>query len=84
MEFLVADCVVRMSMRVNDVLQRQIFRFQYVNYFARVKAWINHSRLARGVVCYYVREVVAVLLNLPEKHKASTAKIGNSTLKNVS
>jgi hypothetical protein len=54
-----------MPMRVNDVLQLQIFRFQYANYFARVKAWINHSRLARSFICYDIREVVTVLLNLP-------------------
>jgi hypothetical protein len=72
MQFLVASSVVRMSMCVNDVLQRQILRFQYANYFVRVKAWINYSRLARGIVRYDVREVVAVLLNLPEKHEAST------------
>jgi hypothetical protein len=39
--------------------------------FACVKARVHYGCFSRSVVCYYVGEVVTVLLNLLEKHFSS-------------
>jgi hypothetical protein len=74
-EFFVSRRVVMVTVSVDDVFQVEILVFEDENYCVDVEARINDCRFTGSIVCNNVREVVASILDLLEKHENQRSKL---------